>query len=99
MTREYPGPVRNEMMPCKGYVRITAGDHLGKIAMHDAEAARKTRHFRCEQSLGCGLAKQLVGGSTALGATIARVRQRKPRASPSHVPNAINPNPLRFSSK
>src|SRR5260370_12549498 len=38
VVREYPCPVGNEVIPCEGYVRITAGDHLRKIAMHNAEA-------------------------------------------------------------
>src|SRR5215469_8342218 len=45
---EYPRPVRNEMIPGEGYVRITACDHLRKIAMHDAKATRKAWYLRSE---------------------------------------------------
>src|SRR5215472_13837455 len=57
---EYPRPVRNEMIPCEGYARVTACDHLGKVAVHDAKATWKTRHFRREESVGRGLPKQIL---------------------------------------
>jgi hypothetical protein len=41
--------------------------------MHDAEAAWETR-LRCDESINCGLSKQLLGGSKALGTNIARIR-------------------------
>src|ERR1700757_1488873 len=47
---EYECPVGNEVMPREGYVRITAGDHLRKIAMHDAEATWKT-YLRRDESV------------------------------------------------
>ena len=34
----------------KGHVRITAGDHLGKITMHNAEATEKVRCFRGDRA-------------------------------------------------
>src|SRR5215510_7190850 len=46
VVREDPRPVGHEVIPGEGDVRVTAGDHLGKIAMHDSEAAWKRRHLR-----------------------------------------------------
>src|ERR1700736_238353 len=74
VVREYPRPVRNEVMPGKGHVRITAGNHLGEIAMHDAEAPRKTPHLGGKQSVGGGFSKQRVGGGAALSANVPCIR-------------------------
>ncbi len=74
VVREYPRPVRNEVMPCKGHVRITAGNHLGEIAMHDAEAPRKAPHLGGKQGVGTGFPQQCVGGLAALSANIPRIR-------------------------
>ena len=52
----------------KGHVRITAGDHLGKITMHNAEATEKVRCFRGEQGIGRGLSDQLINGGAVPGA-------------------------------
>jgi hypothetical protein len=54
---EYACPVGNEVIPREGYVRITAGHHLRKIAMHDAEATWKTRYLRRNESVSCGFSK------------------------------------------
>jgi hypothetical protein len=62
------------VIPGEGYVRITAGNHFGKIAMHDAEASWKTRYLRCEEDVGGGLSEKLVSGRTALGTSIPRIR-------------------------
>jgi hypothetical protein len=61
-------------MPGEGHVRITASEHFGKIAMHDAEASWKTRYLRCKQDVGGRLAEELVCGRSALDANIARLR-------------------------
>ena len=47
----------------EGYVRITTGDHLGKIAVHNAEATWKVRRLRGEEGIGCGLSDQLVAAT------------------------------------
>src|SRR5260370_542049 len=41
VVREYPRPVRNEVMPGKGHAGITAGNHLGEVARHDGRAGRR----------------------------------------------------------
>ena len=88
MVREDPRPIRNEVILRERYVRITAGDHLRKIAVHDADAAWKVSHFRGEQSVGCGLSDQLVDSSAVPGAGscfLDRTRQRDSRAGACDV--------------
>src|SRR5215469_12528645 len=72
--REYPCPVRNEVKPSEGHVRITAGHHLGDIAMHDAEATWKIPHLRGEEDVSRGFSQQCVGGGTALGTNVPCIR-------------------------
>ena len=67
MIREYPRPVGNEVILREGHVRITAYDHLGKIAMHNAEATWKMRYLRGEEGVGCGLPDQLVDSGAGSG--------------------------------
>src|SRR5215470_5360425 len=43
VSREDARPVRDQVIPREGDIRVTAGDHLGEIAMHDPEATRKSR--------------------------------------------------------
>src|SRR5262245_14689019 len=89
MLREYPRPVRNEMIPCEGYVRVTAGDHLRKIAMHDAKATWEA-HLSRDQSISCGLPKQLFCGGKALRTNITWARQRDARTCAYRVSQAMN---------
>src|SRR6267143_3320121 len=65
---EYPRPIGKEVILREGYICIPAGDHLGKIAMHDANATSKVRHLRGKKSVGRGLSDQLVDGSAVPGA-------------------------------
>jgi hypothetical protein len=65
-------------MPGKRYVRITAGNHLGEIAMHDSKAPREAAYLGGKQGLGAGLPKQSVGGLAALSANVPRIRQGNP---------------------
>src|SRR5215467_4579097 len=74
VVRKDPRPIRNEVMPGEGYVRITTCNHLGEIAMHDAEPSQKARHLGGEQGVGTGLAKQCFGGLAALIANVPRIR-------------------------
>src|SRR5215831_14514289 len=74
VVRKDPRPIRNEVMPGEGYVRIAAGNHLGEIAMHDAEESREARHLGGKQGVGGGLAEQCFGGLAALSANIPRIR-------------------------
>src|SRR5262245_24794600 len=87
------------MMPREGNVRIAAGDHLRKIAVHDAKAARKTRYLPCEEGLGGRLPKQLFGSSAAFGANIARVRQRDAHACAHDVGESLNPERVALADK
>src|SRR5262245_37452171 len=48
LVREYPCPIRDEVAPREGNVRIAAGDHLGKIAMHDAQTTWEASYLGCE---------------------------------------------------
>src|SRR5262245_33073015 len=64
-----PRPIRNEVILRQGHVRVAAGHHLGKIAMHDADAAGKVRHLRCEELVGRLLSDQIVDCSTVPGAS------------------------------
>jgi hypothetical protein len=68
VVREYPRPIRNEVILREGYVRIAAGDHLGKIAMHNADTAWKVRHLRSEESIGSGYSDQLADRNAVPGA-------------------------------
>jgi hypothetical protein len=72
------------MIPREGYVRVTAGDHLWKIAMHDAKATWKT-HLSRDESIGCWLSKQHLCGGKTFRANIARIRQRDARTRMDHV--------------
>src|SRR5215469_1166447 len=72
--REYPRPVGNEVKPGEGHVRITAGHHLGEIAMHDAEATWKIPHLSGEEGVCRGFSQQRVGGAAALGANVPCIR-------------------------
>ena len=66
--------------------------------MHDAKAAWETR-LRRDESIGCGLSKQLLGGGEALGTNIARIRKGDPRACAQHVSQAINAERIAFADK
>jgi hypothetical protein len=71
---EYPHPIRNEVMPSEGHIRITAGNHLGEIAMHDAEAPRETSNLGGKQGVGAGFPKQRVGGGAAFSTNVPSIR-------------------------
>ena len=86
----------------EGYVRITTGDHLGKIAMHDAEAARKVRYLCGEQRLSCSLSDQLVDGGAVSSARLRfqrRIGQRDSRARACHVGQVMNSVRVAFADK
>ena len=72
--REYPRPVGNEVIPSESHIRITAGHHLGEIAMHDAEATGKTPHFCRDERVASGFSEQRLGGGAALGANVPCIR-------------------------
>src|SRR5215470_1043933 len=64
---EDPRPVGHEVIPRERDVRVTAGDHLGKVSMHDSEATGETRYLRSEESICRGLREQRLGGRPTLG--------------------------------
>src|ERR1700716_2732250 len=50
---EYPRPIGNEVILRERCVHIAASDHLGKVAVHNADATWKVRYLRredCEAS-------------------------------------------------
>src|SRR5215831_21126536 len=67
-------PVGHEVIPRERDVRVTAGDHLGEVTMHDPEATGETRYLRGEEGIGRGLREQRPGGCPALGTNIPRIR-------------------------
>src|SRR6516164_2925850 len=69
--REYPRPVGNEVIPSESHIRITAGHHLGEIAMHDTETTGKTPYLGGKEGVGCRFPEQRLGGGAALGTNIA----------------------------
>src|SRR5215475_14096867 len=53
---KYPRPIRDEVILRERRVRIAASHHLGKIAMHNSDAAGKVRCLRCEERVAYRLA-------------------------------------------
>src|SRR5262249_8702085 len=49
MVREYPRPIGNKVILRERHVRVAARHHLGKIAMHDADATGKVRRLGGEE--------------------------------------------------
>ena len=83
-------------------IRMAAGDHLGKIAMHDADATRKVRRLGGEEGIGCGPADQLVDSSAIPGmraSFLNRIRQRDPRTRACHISESMNPKRIPFADK
>src|SRR5499427_737180 len=100
VVREYPRPVGDEVVLREGDISIAAGDHLRKIAMHDAEAARKVGCFRGEDRVGGGRSDQRVDGR-AIPCPSSRfadgIRERDPCAGPYDIDEAMNPEGVAFA--
>src|SRR5215470_16750292 len=97
VSREDARPVRDQVIPREGDIRVTAGDHLGEIAMHDPEATRKSRHLCREESVGGGRPEQRVGGGSALGTNIPRIGQRDSRTRAAHIGETLNTERVAFA--
>jgi hypothetical protein len=66
--------------------------------MHDAKPTWKTR-LASEESIDCGLSKQLPGGSKALRANITCIWQRNPRTRARHISKTVNAEWIAFADK
>ncbi|WFU44309.1 hypothetical protein QA640_18790 [Bradyrhizobium sp. CB82] len=84
------------MIPREGYVRVAAGDHLRKVAMHDTKATWKIR-LSGDESIGSWLSKQRLCGSKTFRTNIARIRQRNAGTRMDHVSQATNAERIAFA--
>lgn len=86
----------------EGYVRVTAGDHLGEIAMHNTEATWEARCLRGKESIGGGVSDQFANGIVVPGARSCffdRIRQRDPRTRTHDIGQTMNPEWIAFPYK
>ena len=89
---EYPRPIGNEVILREGRVGVAARHHLGKIAMHDADATREVRRLRGEELVGRRLSDQIVDRGTVPGAGFRlarRLRQRDPPTAARDIDEAM----------
>src|SRR5262245_11523942 len=99
---EYSCPIRNEMILREGHVGVAAGHHLGKIAVHNADATWEVRRLRGEELVGCRLSDQIVDCSPVPGASFrlpARVRQRDPPPAARDIDEAMNSEWIALANK
>src|SRR6516162_2373593 len=99
---EYPRPIGNQVILRERHVGVAARHHLGKIAMHNADATWKVRRLRGEERVGCGLSDQIVDGGAVAGASFRlarRLRQRDPPAAARDVNEGLNSAWIAFANK
>src|SRR2546422_902872 len=101
MIGERPRPIGNEMVLSKAHVRVTAGDHLGHIAMSDPETAGKMLDLLCVESVGACLSDQPFDRGAIAGASSRLDRVSLSDASPGarHVGEAVNSEWIAFADK
>ena len=98
---EYPRPIGNEVVLRKRYVRVTASNHLGEVAVHNANATRKIRYLGREDRVGCGLSDQTVHGGAVSSASrlLDSIRQSDPRTDACYIGEAMNSEGVAFANK
>src|SRR5262249_23915781 len=93
MVWEYACPIGDKVILRERYVRVAASNHLGKIAMYNADATGKVRRLRGEQVVGCLLSHQIIDSCTVSGASFRfanSLRQRDPRPAARDINELTN---------
>src|SRR5262249_14946903 len=99
---EYACPIGDKVILRERYVRVAASNHLGKIAMYNADATGKVRRLRGEQVVGCLLSHQIIDSCTVSGASFRfanSLRQRDPRPAARNTKDPTISRWLAFANK